>query len=179
MKRKQQAIGVERRLAGPRLADKSVYGNQTLADRIDCEEKTFKSHGTEECRTVGRNKAGGSDFIAIQRQPCLCHGAYVSLSASDYDTLRTSRLQLKPFRQRSGHHAKSSAGINKELNVFDMSRGARQMPLYMKKSHLNAFSQTCCILTQTPANTTSVISKQLNPHRLFTLHETRKITYHK
>lgn len=81
-------------------------------------------------------------------------GHYVSLSAKDYDSLRTRRLQLKPFRQRSGHHPKSSAGINKEVNVFDMSRAARQIPLYMKKSHL----KTCCILTQPPANTTSVIT---------------------
>src|SRR5688572_31598988 len=103
MKRNQQAIGVERRLAGPRLADKSVYGNQTLADGIDCEEKTFESHGTQECRTVGRNKAGRSDFIAIQRQPCLCHGPYGSLSASHYDRWKKESADASlPVGQHGG-----------------------------------------------------------------------------
>jgi hypothetical protein len=134
------------------LADKAVYRNQTLADRIDCEEKTFKSHGTEECGTVRRNEAGGSDFIAVQGQPCLRHGPYVSLYASDYDALRASRLQLEPFRQRSGHHAKSGAGVHKKLNVFDTSRRAGQTSFYVKKSHLNTVSKICCILAQTPSN---------------------------
>lgn len=144
-------------LVGPRLADESVYRDQTLADGIDREEKTFKSHGTEECGTVGRNEAGGSNLIAVQSQSCLCHGPYVALSASDYDTLRASRLQLKPFCQRSGHHAKSSTGVDKELNVFDKSCRAPQAPLYVKKSHVNAFTNTYCILAQTSANTTSLI----------------------
>jgi hypothetical protein len=139
------------------LADKSFYGDQTLADRIDCEEKTFKSHGTEECRTVGRNEAGSGDFIAVQSQPCLCHGPYIPLSASDYDALRARRLQLEPFRQRSGHHAKSSAGVHKELHFFGMPRRTGQTSLYVKKSHLNTLSKTCCILAQTPSNATSLI----------------------
>jgi hypothetical protein len=117
------------------LTDKSVDGNQPLADRIDGEKETFKSHGTEECRTVGRNEAGSGDFIAVQSQPCLCHGPNVSLSASDYDALRASRLQLEPFRQRSGHDAQSSAGVHKELHFFGMSRRTGQASLYMKQSH--------------------------------------------
>jgi hypothetical protein len=157
LRRTAGTVGDERTMKHSRsqLADKSVYGNQSLADRIDGEKETFKSHGTEECRTVGRNEAGSSDFVAVQSQPCLCHRPYVSLSASDDDALRASRLQLKPFRQRSGHHAESSAGVHKEINVFDTSRRARQMSLYVKESHLNAFSKTSCILAQTPSNATS------------------------
>ncbi|OGQ78746.1 MAG: hypothetical protein A3F90_06270 [Deltaproteobacteria bacterium RIFCSPLOWO2_12_FULL_60_19] len=118
------------------LPNKAVYGNQTFADGINRQEKTFKGHGAEQRRAVGRNEAGSSDFIAVQCQPCLCHGPNVSLSASDHDALRARRFQLEPFGQRSGHHAKSSAGVHKELNFFDMPGRTCQISLYVKKPHL-------------------------------------------
>ena len=126
----------------PQLPDKPIYGDQTLGDGVDCEEKTLESDGAEQRRTVGRNEAWSRDFIAVQSQPRFGHGPYVSLSASDHDALRPCGLELKPFRHRSGHHAKSSTGIDKKLNFFDTSRRAGQASPYVKQSHLNTFSKT-------------------------------------
>jgi hypothetical protein len=44
----QQRAEIASWLADTVLADKSVYGNQTLADRVDCQEETFKSYGIEQ-----------------------------------------------------------------------------------------------------------------------------------
>ena len=156
--RLKQAIGVESRFADLALAYKPIYGDQTLANGIDCEEKTFKSHGAEQRRTIGRNKTLSSDFIAVQSQPCFGYGPDVSLSASDHDALRTHGLQLKPFRQRSGHHAKSSAGVHKKLNFFDTSRRAGQMSLYVKQSHLKYHLSNMVIVAQSISNATTLIS---------------------
>jgi len=139
-------MGIESRRAGPVLTDEPIYRDQALADGIDGKEETFKSDGAEQRRTVGSNEARSSDFIAIQSQSCLRYGPYLSLSAGDHDALGASRLQLKPFRQRPRHHAQSSAGVHKKLNVFDMSCRAGQMSLDVKKSHLNSLSKTCCIV---------------------------------
>ncbi len=96
------------------LANKPVYGNQSLAEGINCQEKTFKSHCAEQWRTVGGNEAGSRDFIAVQGQPCFRHGPNVSLSAGDHDALGASRLQFEPFRQRARYHVQSGAGVDKE-----------------------------------------------------------------
>jgi hypothetical protein len=117
-------------------ANKPVYGNQSLADGINCQEKTFKSHGAEQRRTVGGNEAGSRDLIAVQSQPCFCHGPNVSLSAGDHDALRASRLQFEPFRQRARYHVQSGAGVDKELNFFNAPGRTRQMSFDMEKSHL-------------------------------------------
>ena len=140
------------------LTDKPVHGNQAFADGINRQEKTFKSHGAEQRRTIGSNKTLSSDFIAVQTQPCFGYGPDVSLSASDHDALRTHGLQLKPFRQRSGHHAKSSAGVHKKLNFFDTSRRAGQMSLYVKQSHLKCHLSNMVIVAQSISNATTLIS---------------------
>ena len=124
------------------LADKPIYGDQTLADGIDSEEQAFKSHGAEQRRTVGRNKTWRRDFIAVQGQPSFSHGPYVSLPACDYDALRASGLKLEPFRQRSGHHAKRSAGVHQKLNFFDMSGWAGQMSFDVEQSHRKCLAKT-------------------------------------
>ena len=118
------------------LTNKAVYGNQTLGDGIDRQKKTFKSYGAEQRRTVGRDEAWGSDYIPVQRQSCFRDGPNVSLSAGDHDALRARGFQLKPFRQRSGHYAKSSAGVHEELDFFDAPCRAGQMSLYVEQSHL-------------------------------------------
>ena len=118
------------------LADKPVYGNQTLGDGINREKKTFKSHGGEQRRTGGRNEAGRSDFIAVQSQPCFRHGPNVSLSAGDYDAPGASRLQFESFRQRARYHAQSRVGVDEKLNFFDAPGRTRQMSFDMEKSHL-------------------------------------------
>jgi putative ABC transport system substrate-binding protein len=122
------------------LADKPVDGNQALGNRIDGEKKTFKSHGTEQRRTVGSNEAWSRDFIAVQSQTCLRDGPNVSLSASDHDPLRAGRLQLKLFRKRAGHHGKGSASIDEKLNFFGTPRGTGQTSLYVKQSHFRYLS---------------------------------------
>jgi hypothetical protein len=123
------------------LTNKSVYGNQMLGDGVNRQEKTFKSHGTEQGRTVGCNEARSSDFVAVQSQPCLRHGPNVSLPTSDDHALRTNRLQLKFFRQRSRYYGGSSAGIHKQLDFFDTPGGARQMCLYVEQSHITILSE--------------------------------------
>jgi hypothetical protein len=118
------------------LADEPVYGNQSLGDGINGEEKTFKSHCAEQRRTVGGNEAGSRDFIAVQSQACFRHGPNVSLSAGNNDALRASRLQFEPFRQRARYHAQSGAGVDQELNFFDAPGRTRQMSFDMEKFHL-------------------------------------------
>jgi hypothetical protein len=157
VKIRQQAIGIESWLADPQLADKPIYGDQTLADRIDCEEKTFKSNGAEQRRTVGRNEAWSRDFIAVQSQPRFGYRPYVSLSASDHDALRSCGLELKPFRQRLGHHAQSSAGVYKKLNFFDTSRRTGQASLYVKQSHRECLLKNTAIVAQPTNNATTTI----------------------
>ena len=138
MKRMQQAIGIASRRDDPVLTDKPVHRDQAFADGIDGEEKTFESDGAEQCWTLGRNKAWSRNFIAIQSQPCFGYRPDFALSARDHDALRASVFQLKPFRQRSRHHAKRSASVNKQLN-FNTSRRTGQMSLYMKQSHDESF----------------------------------------
>jgi len=160
VKIRQQAIGIESWLADPQLADKPIYGDQTLADRIDCEEKTFKSHGAEQRGTVWRNEAWSRDFIAVQSQPRFGHGPYVSLSAGDHDALRACGLELKPFRQRSRHHAKSGAGVHKKLNFFDTSGRTGQASLYVEESHLKYLLKNTAIVAQPTDNATTSINQK-------------------
>ena len=158
MKRMQQAIGIESRRADPLLTDKPFYRNQALADGIDGEEKTFESDGAEQCWTLRRNKAWSRDFIAIQSQPCFGYGPNVSPSARDHDALRASGFQLKPFRQRSWHHAKRSAGVHKKLNFFNTPRRTGQMALYVEQSHIKSLLKNMAIVAQPTNNATILIS---------------------
>ena len=137
MKRMLKITKVAARLGDPALADKTVDRNQTLPDRIDGEKKTFESYGAEQRRTVGRNEAWSRDFRTVQRQTRLGYGPDVALSAGDHDALRAGGLEFKPFRERPGHHAKSGAGVDRQLNFFAVSGRAGQMSLYVKKSHRN------------------------------------------
>jgi hypothetical protein len=123
-------------LADIALADKSLYRDQALGDPIDCQEKTFKSHGSEERGTIGGDEALSRDFVAVQRQTCLCHGPNVSLLASDHNPLRPSRFELKLFRQWSGYYGKGSASIYQQLKFFGTPCRAGQTSLYVKQSHL-------------------------------------------
>ena len=154
----QQAIGIESRRADLLLTDKPFYRNQALADGIDGEEKTFESDGAEQCWTLRRNKAWSRDFIAIQSQPCFGYGPDVPPSARDHDALRASGFQLKPFRQRSWHHAKRSAGVNKKLNFFNTPRRTGQMALYVEQSHIKSLLKNMVIVAQSTNNATILIS---------------------
>jgi hypothetical protein len=160
MRRVQQAIGVEYGRNDPALTDKPVYRDQALADGIDGEEKTFESDGAEQGWTLRRNKAWCRDFIAIQSQPRFCHGPNVSLSACDHDALRAGGFQLKPFRQRSWHHAKRSAGVHKKLNFFNTSRRTGQMALYVEQSHIESLLESMAIVAQPTNNATSLTSRK-------------------
>jgi hypothetical protein len=137
------------------LADKPVHRNQSLGDGIDGEKETFKRHSAQQRRTVRRNEAWRSDFVAVQSQSCLRHGPNISLSASDHHALRAGRLQLKLVCQRSGDHAKSSAGVHKELHFFGTPGGTGQTSLYMKQSHFRYLLKTWCIVTRTMNNATA------------------------
>ena len=122
MKRMQQKINIESRNVDSGLTDKPVYRDQTLADGIDGEEKTFERNGAEQGGTLRRNKTWGRNLITIQSQPCFGYGPDGLLSASDYDALRASGLELKLFCQRSRHHTKRSTGVHKKLDFFNASR---------------------------------------------------------
>jgi hypothetical protein len=119
----------------PVSAGKSLYRDQALGDRIDCQEKTFKSHGSEQRRTIRGDEALRCDFVALQSQPRLCHRPNVSLPASDHNPLRPSRFKLKPFRQWSGYYGKGSTSIDRQYKFFGTTRGASQASLYVKQSH--------------------------------------------
>jgi hypothetical protein len=140
------------------LTDKPVHRDQALADRIDGEEKTFESDGAEQDWTLRRNKARSRDFIAVQSQPCFGYGPDVSLSARDHDALRAGGFQLKPFRQRSWHHAKRSASVHKKLNFFNMPRRTGQMALYVEESHIKSLLKNIAIVAQPTNNATTLNS---------------------
>lgn len=138
------------------LPDKPVYRNQALADRIDGEEKTFESDRAEQGWTLRGNKTWSRDFIAIQSQPCFGYGPDVSLSVRDHHALRAGGFQLKPFGQRSWHHAKRSSRVDKKLNSFNAPCRAGQMALYVEQSHIK--SLLTVILTRLINNATTVLS---------------------
>jgi hypothetical protein len=151
-----RVIRIESRRADPGLPDKPVYRDQTLADGIDGEEKTFQSDGAEQGWTLRRNKAWGRDFVAVQSQPCFCYGPNVPLSARDHDALRAGGSQLKPFRQRSWHHAKCSASVHKKLNFFNTPRRTGQMALYVEQSHSKSLVKNIAIVPQPKNNATTL-----------------------
>ena len=163
MKRIKEAIGIERRRDDPVLTDKPVYRDQALADGIDGEEKTFENDGAEQSWTLRRNKTWSRDFIAIQRQPCFGYRRDVSLSACDHDALRAGRVQLKPFRQRSWHHAKRSASVHKKLNFFNTPRRTGQTALYVEQSHIESLLKNTAIVAQPTNNATTLISRTRLP----------------
>jgi putative tryptophan/tyrosine transport system substrate-binding protein len=158
----QQITETASRLADTALADKPVYGNQTLGNRIDGQKKTFKGHGTEQRKAVGCDEALSSDFVTVQSQTCLRHGPNVALPASDHDALRPSRLQFKPFRQGSGYYGKSSAGVHKQLDLFNTSCRTRQTCLYVEKSHVRyLFENTLyCNLAQEQRNSRALATRK-------------------
>jgi hypothetical protein len=140
------------------LTDKPVYRDQALADGIDGEKKTCESDGAKQGWALRRNKAWSRDCIAIQSQPCFGYGPDISLSARDHDALRAGGFQLKPFRQRSWHHAKRSAGIHKKLNFFNTPRRTGQMALYVEKSHIKSLLKNMAIVTPPTNNATTLMS---------------------
>jgi hypothetical protein len=149
---------IEYQITHPGLTDKPVYRNQSLGDRVDGEKKAFESDGTEQGRTLRRNKALSCDFGAIQSQPCFSYGPDVSLSACDHDALRAGGFQLKPFGQRSRHHAKRSSRVHKKLNFFNPPRRAGQMTFYVEQSHIQSLLKNMVIVTQPTNNATTLVS---------------------
>ena len=156
--KRMRAIGIESRRTALVLTHEPIHRDQALADRIDREEKTFESYGSEQGWTFWRNKAWRRDFIAIQSQPCFGYGPDISLSASDYDVLRAANFQLKSLRQQSWHHAKRSASVHKKLNFFNASRWTGQMALYMEQSHIKNLVKNLFILPQPTINATVLTS---------------------
>jgi hypothetical protein len=139
------------------LTDKSVYRDQTLADRIDGKEKTFERDRAEQGWTLRRNKARRRDFIAGQRQPRFGYGPDSLLSARDHDTLRASGFQLKPFRQRSRYHAKRSAGVHTKLDFFDAPRRTGDMALYVEQPHIKSLLKNTVIVARPINNATRLL----------------------
>ena len=121
------------------LTNKPVYRDQALADGVDGQKQSFQSDSSEQCWTFRRNKAWSGNFIAVQSQSCLGYGPHITLSASDNDALRTSRLELKLFGQQPRHNAKSCSGVHQKLNFFNPSCRAGQMGFYMEQSHIKYF----------------------------------------
>jgi hypothetical protein len=158
MKKMQQTIGIESRRDNPVLTHKPVHRDQALANGIDGEEKTFESDGAEQGWPFWRNKALSRDCIAIQSQPCFGYGPDLSLSPRDHDALRAGGFQLKPFRQRSWHHAKRSPVVHKKLNFFNTPRRTGQMSLYVEQSHIKSLLKNTTIVTQPINNATTLIS---------------------
>jgi hypothetical protein len=165
MNRMQRSIGIKKRRADPVLTDKPVYRDQALADGIDGQEKTFESDGAEQGWALRRNKTLSRNFIAIQSQPCFCYGPNVALSTRDHCALRACGFQLKPFRQRSWHHAKRGASVHKKLNFFNTPRRTGQMTLYVEQSHIKSLVKSTTILTQPTNNATMliIVKKVANP----------------
>ena len=133
------------------LTDKSIYGDQTLTNGIDRDEKTFKSDRAEERWTSGSNEAWSGDFLAVESQLGFGDGPDIALSASDHHALRTGGFQRELFRQRARHDAERRTSIDEEFDLFDIPGRAGQLSLYVKKSHGESFFMNVVIVAQ-PAN---------------------------
>jgi hypothetical protein len=162
VKRIQEITEVVSWMADSALANKSVYRDQALGDRINCQEKALKSHGTEERRTIRGYETLSSDFVAVQSQQRLCHRPNVPLPASNHDALRPGRFKFKAFRQRSGYYGKGSASIYKQLNFLATPCRAGQTPLYVKQSHLRYLFENKfhCNSTQEQRNSRALAARK-------------------
>ena len=79
------------------------------------------------------------------------------LSASDYDVLRASGLDLKLFCQRSRHHTKRSTSVHKKLDFFNTPRRTGQLALYVEQSHIKSLLKNMAIVAQPTNNATTLI----------------------
>jgi hypothetical protein len=136
MKRTQWALAGNFLRAYPSLTDKAIDGNQSLGDRIDGQEKTFKGHGAEQRRTVGRDETWGRDFSAVQRQTSFGYRPDIPLAARNDDALRAGGFEFESFRQWAGHHAERRASVHEQLDFFNAPRWPGQMAFYVKQSHV-------------------------------------------
>jgi hypothetical protein len=143
------------KLSVPMLTDKTAYRDQSLANGIDGDEKTFAGDSAEQRRSIGSNEAWRGNFIAVESQLCFGDGPGVSPPSSDHHSLRTRGCQFELFRQRSWHDGQSRASIDKELNFFDMPRRPGQMSFYVKNSHLNDHFKNKPILSKSMSNATA------------------------
>ena len=115
------------------LTDKAVNGNQSLANRIDGDEKTFKSNRAEQRRSIWSDETWSGDFLAVESQLGFGDGPDIALSASDHHALRTGGFQRELFRQRARHDAQCSASFDEEFDFFDIARSGRSnVPLREK-----------------------------------------------
>ena len=138
------------------LTDKTVYRDQSLANGIYGDEKTFKGDSTEQRRSIGRNEARRGNFVSVESQLCFGDGPCVAPSAGEHHSLRTRGFQFELFRQRSWHDGQSRAGIDKELNFFDMPRRPSQMSFYVEKTHLNYLFKNKTIVANSTSNATAL-----------------------
>jgi hypothetical protein len=136
MKRTQWALAGNFLCAYPSLSDKAIDRNQSLGDRIDGQEKTFKGDGAEQRRTVGRDETWGRDFSTVQRQTSFGYRPDIPLAACDDDALRAGDFQFEPFRQWAGYHAKRRASVYEQLDFFNAPRRSGQMAFYVEQSHV-------------------------------------------
>jgi hypothetical protein len=148
------------------LSDKPVHRNQSFGDGIDGKEKTFKSHGAEQSRTIRRNEARGSDFSAVQSQPRFCDRPDISTSTGNHHTLRTCGFQIESVGERSWHDAKCGASVHKQFDFFSPPRGSGQTSFYVKQSHIKGLSKNMVIVARPTNNATmGKVSKVLLTRR--------------
>ena len=102
------------------LADKSIYGDQTLTNGIDRNEKTFESNRAEQRRSIWSDETWSGYFLAVESQLGFGDGPDIALSASDHHALRTGGFQRELFRQRARHDAQCSASFDEEFDFFDV-----------------------------------------------------------
>ncbi len=143
-------INGQRRLRSPSdpvLTDKTIYRDQSFAQGVDGDEKTFEGDGAEQSRSIGCNEAWGGEFIAVECQLGFGDGPCISPSSSDDHSLRTRGFQFELIRQRSRDDDQSRAGIDQELHFFDLPRRPGQLSFYVEKPHLNYLLQNRAIVS--------------------------------
>ena len=143
------------------LADKAVYGDQSLGDRIDRNEKTFESDSAEQRRSIRSDKARRGDFIAIERQFRFRNRPDLTLSSGNHHALRTGGLQGEFVGEGLRHNAECRTGIDKKLDFLDMSVRNGQTSFYVEDSHVTSFFENVSILAQSVANATAPMRQQM------------------
>ena len=175
MKRTQWAPAGKFLRAYPSLSDKAIDGNQSLGNRIDGQEKTFKGDGAEQRRTVWRDETWGRDFSTVQRQTSFGYGPDIPLAARDDDALRAGGFQFEPFRQWAGHHAERRASVHEQLNFFNTLRWSGQMAFYVEQSHVKNLKSKFIVAQLTyKANWLQLPSPQVSEGRIIINRPTAK-----
>jgi len=100
------------------LTDEPLYGNQTLCDRINCEQEALKRHSPEKRGPGWGDQASCGDLVAIDSEPDVRQRPSFISTSSGYDRARSVGPQLEPVCKALGDNEECCTGVYKEFNFL-------------------------------------------------------------